>query len=225
MGAVKFMKVRAWFRTVFIVLFLLLLAGTVVYMLKAPEKEDARIREEMGDPVAFVTDTARSPWIHAWSDGVPKIYHEDCARFTVLRLPEMVNGVAVLHIGNTFEYALSHVERLILPSTMTHPGMNVSLADWTSLKEIVFREGIRDISGVCLSDVEALEAIYLPKSLSALRSNLLGDDTGNPTIYYAGTEEEWLALGAAAEKISQEHTMVFETSAPEEWLESTKSEK
>ena len=31
------------------------------------------------------------------------------------------------------------------------------------------------------------------------------------TVYYAGTEEEWRALGEGAEKLAKNHTVVFET--------------
>ena len=225
MGAGDSMKARVLFRTVFIVIFFLLLVGTTVYMLTAPEKEDARIREELGDPLAFVTDTARSPWIHVGEDGVPHVYHEDCIGFTVLRLPEVVNGVSVSHIGNAFQLAMPDVERLIFPSTVTHPRIDVSFIKWTSLKEIVFREGVQDMTSTLLYATDALEAIYFPKSLSALGWSVLREGEGNPTIYYAGTEEEWLALGSNAKRIAGKYTVVYETPVPEEWLESTKSPK
>lgn len=223
MGAVESMKVRVQLRTFFAGIFFLLLIGTIVYMLVAPKREDARFREEMGDPFAFVTDTARSPWIYVGTDGVISVYHEDCVSFTVFRLPEVVNGVNTLHIGNAFFYALPGVERLILPSTIANPRIDISLSEWTSLKEVVFREGIQDVSSVSLCDYDTLEAVYFPKSLSSLGSGVLRDGAGTPTIYYAGTEMEWFALGASAAKLSREYTVVFETSAPEEWLDSTKS--
>ena len=225
MGAVDSMKVRVLFRTAFAVIFFLLLVGTIFYMLKAPEKEDARIREELGDPLAFVTDTARSPWIYVGEDAVPVLYHEDCTGFKVFRLPEVVNGVCVSHIGNAFEYALPDVERLIIPSTVKSPRMSGFSSGWTSLKEVVFRDGIQDLRLVSLPALDRLEAIYLPKSLSGLGTSLLNKGEGNPVIYYAGTKEEWLAIGASASRLSEKYTVVFETSAPEEWFESTKGSK
>ena len=162
------MKIRTLLRTAFSAVFLLLLVGTVVYMLTAPAREDERLREELGDPLAFVTDTARTPWVYANEDGTLCVYHEDCYHLRVLRLPEMVNGLPVSHLGNACAVALPNAERLILPSSVTQPTTGSGLKKWSSLAEIVFREGCLDLSGVPLYVGEGLEAVYLPKSLSAI---------------------------------------------------------
>ena len=210
------------FRTVFLAVFFLLLVGTVVYMLTYPQKEDEKLREELGDPYAFVTDTSRTPWAYVGDDGVLRVYHEDCYHLTVLRLPEMVNGVAVSHVGNAFQLSLPRVERLILPAGVTQPKIDGTLKKWTALKEIVFREGCLDLTNVAMHVGEGLEAVYLPKSLSTIGWHFMREGDGNPTVYYAGTEEEWLALGFHAKRLSERYTVVFETEAPTEWLESTK---
>ena len=216
------MKIRTLLRTAFSAVFLLLLVGTVVYMLTAPEREDERLREELGDPLAFVTDTARTPWVYANEDGTLRVYHEDCYHLTVLRLPEMVNGKPVSHVGNAFSTSLSNVERVIFPSGVTHPKVDNSLKKWTALKEVVFREGCVDLSDVTIYVGEGLEAVYLPKSLTVIGWHFMREGEGAPTIYYAGTEEEWAALGYHATRLAERYTVVFEAEVPTEWLENTK---
>ena len=216
------MKVRALLRTLFIPVFFLLLVGTVVYMLVSPEKEDARIREELGDPLAFVTDTARTPWASAEEDGTLHIYHEDCYGQAVLRLPESVNGITVTDVGNAFSTKLAAVERVILPATVTSPDFDNTLSGWTALRELLFREGCVDFQNLAVKASESLEAVYIPKSLERIGWTFLREGEGNPTLYYAGTEEEWLALGANATRLSNRYTVVFEAVPPAEWLESTK---
>ena len=216
------MKIRTLLRTAFSAVFLLLLVGTVVYMLTAPEREDERLREELGDPLAFVTDTARTPWVYANEDGTLRVYHEDCYHLTVLRLPEMVNGLPVSHLGNACSVALPNVERLIFPSGVTQPKFDGGLKKWTALAEVVFREGCVDLTGVALYAREGLEAVYLPRSLTTIGWHFMREGDGTPTLYYAGTEEEWVALGGHAKRLAERYTVVFEAEAPTEWLESTK---
>ncbi len=210
------------FRTVFLAVFFLLLVGTVVYMLTYPQKEDEKLREELGDPYAFVTDTARTPWAYVGDDGVLRVYPEDCYHLTVLRLPEMVNGKPVSHVGNAFSTSLPNVERLILPSGVAQPKIDRTLKKWTALKEVVFREGCVDLTDVTIYVGTGLEAVYLPKSLTVIGWHFMREGEGAPTIYYAGTEEEWAALGYHATRLAARYTVVFEAEVPTEWLENTK---
>ena len=155
-------------------------------------------------------------------DGVLRVYPEDCYHLTVLRLPEMVNGKPVSHVGNAFSVSLPNVERVIVPSGVAQPKIDRTLKKWTALKEIVFREGCLDLSGVAIYVGEGLEAVYLPKSITTIGWGFMRNGEGAPTIYYAGTEEEWTALGYHATRLAEAYAVVFETEAPTEWLESTK---
>lgn len=216
------MKSRAILRTLFLIVFLLLLVGTLILMLVIPPIEDARKREELGDPLAFVTSTARTPWAYATEEGNLSVRAEDCVGLTVLRVPEVVNGVTVTGVSAVFASALTGVERVILPSTVPEPTIDRFLASWTSLCEIVFREGCTSLNKASLKAEEQIEAIYLPASLEKLGWNFLREGDGSPTIYYAGTEEEFRRLGDDAARLEQKYTVVFETAVPTEWLESTK---
>ncbi len=219
---VRFMKTKAIFRSLFTILFLLLLVGTVVLMLVIPPMEDARKREELGDPLAFVTSTARTPWAYVDAEGALRMYPEDCVGLTVLRIPEAVNGVTVTGVSAAFSHALTDVERIILPSTAPVPVIDRSLSSWSALRQLVFREGCADLSRASVKAVTQLEEIYLPKSIEKIGWHFLREGDGTPTVYYAGTEEEWLSLGADAKRVAGRYTMVYETSAPVEWIESTK---
>lgn len=216
------MKSRAILRTLFLIVFLLLLLGTLILMLVIPSIEDARKREELGDPLAFVTSTARTPWLYVNEEGRVDLYHDDCGRMTVLRVPECVNGITVTHLGDAFSKKLVTVERIILPSTVSAPGDIGSLSGWTALRQIAMREGCTDLTKMSLKASKHIEEVYLPKSLKTIGWNFLREGDGSPTIYYAGTEEEFLLLGGDAKRLKNSYTVVYETSIPNEWLESTK---
>ena len=216
------MKIKAFLRASFSLLFLLLLIGTVVAMIVLPGMEADRIREEMGDPLAFVTTTARDPWICVDEEGKLDVYHDDCAGMTVLRVPESVNGVTVTKLGDAFSTKIDTLERIIFPATVACPEATSNFSKWTALQEVAFREGCTDLSKQKLSAKDGLTAVYLPASLEKIGGKLLAEGEGNPIVYYAGTEEEWLALGADALRITNRYTVVYETAIPTEWLESTK---
>ena len=216
------MKFRAIARIVFAALCVCLIVGATVAMFVLPRREADRIREEMKDPYAFVTETARTSWAYVGEDQTLSVAHEDCLNLTVFRLPEVVNGVTVSHLGNAFSQALPKVERVILPSTVAQPKIDSSLKKWSALREIGFREGCLDLSDVMLCAGEGLEAVYLPESLSSIGGSFLREGEGSPTIYYAGTEEKWQALGSQARRLNERYTVVFERDIPTEWLESTK---
>lgn len=216
------MKTRAIFRSLFAILFLLLIVATVILMLVVPGREDARKREELGDPLAFVTSTARTPWAYVDEEGTLVVYPEDCAGLEVLRLPESVNGVTVTHVGNAFSTDLTFVKRVIFPSTVASPKVEYTLMGWTSLEELVLREGCTDLKQANVRASQSMESVYLPRSLEKIGWCFLSEGDGSPTVYYAGTEEEWQALGADARRISERYTVVCQTEPPTAWLENTK---
>ena len=216
------MEKRAHFRSWAALAVLVLLLATVAAYFIAPLFADAKIREELGDPDAFVTDTARSPWAYVSEDGVFSICHDKCYGVRILRVPESVNGVTVTSLGKFFEKPFLQVERLILPGTVKNPDIYYRLSEWKSLKEVVFREGVEDVSRVQLMCLDSLEAVYIPASVTKIGNVFLYSGNGNPVIYYGGTQAQWDALDMGADRLEDKYTVVFETTVPPEWIEQTK---
>lgn len=209
-------------RSVATLLVLLLMLLTVTSYFVSPIIADARIREELGDPDAFVTDTARTPWAYASSEGVFSIQREECYDMQILRVPESVNGVTVTSLGNFFEKPLLRAERMILPGTVKDPDIYYRLSEWISLKELVIREGAEDISRLQIAALPSLEAVYIPRSTTKIGNVFLARGDGKPVVYYAGTEAEWDTLGKGAARLKEAFDVVFETAVPEKWIEETK---
>ncbi len=215
-------KKNSFLRASATIVALLLLLVTLVSYFVAPVLADARIRKELGDPDAFVTDTARTPWLYVDEAGVLMLTPENCVNLKVLRIPESINGIAVKNMNSLWRKPIASVKRLILPSNIKTPVLQVSLSDWVGLEEIVFREGCRNIANTTIEANEGLTAIYLPKTLAIIGPTFLAKGEGDPVLYYAGTEKEWRSLGPQGKRLSERYTVVFERSVPEEWIRETK---
>ena len=82
-------KKRKLLRTVSATCVLLLMLGTLLSFFFAPRIADARTRKELGLPEdAFVTDTARSPWICLDENGSATLYGDKMGGRTTLKIPE-----------------------------------------------------------------------------------------------------------------------------------------
>ena len=194
---------------------LLLLVGTFLSFFIAPHIADARTRRALGLPDdAFVTDTARTSWIYVDEDGNATLYGDKMVGLKTLRIPSAVNGIAVKKVRVTMSTS-SSVETVIFPPTLAPTGGATSFRDWENVKSIVFSEEIEDLSRVDLVSLPKLEKIYLPKSLRSLYAYFaLQIENKNAVVYYAGTEDEWRALGVAAKNISAKFRVVYNTPVP-----------
>ena len=193
---------------------LLLLVGTLLSYFIIPRISDAKTRRALAlDDGAFVTDTARSPWIYINEEGGVTVYGDRTVGMKTLVFPRAVNGIKV----EKLEFVIvksSRIETVVIPKGLQAKNfLNWRLRDLTSLKTLILEEGVDDLTGCSAGSLPTLTAVYLPRSLTKIPSNLLKDDA-TATLYYAGTEEEWRALGDAAGKLLKKHTVVFETPVP-----------
>lgn len=194
----------------------LLLLGTVLSFFIAPRIYDAQTRRKLGLPDdAYVTDTARSPWIYVTEKGSGRLYGDKMIGIKRLYIPSAVNGIHLERVLLTYDEPRS-VEAVILPATLNYAKTYEAFQNWEGLKTIIFAEGTEDLSGSTLSSMPALEEVYLPASLKKISKKFLKEE--DVTVYYAGTEEEWLALGDGARELLTEHAVVLETPLPD-WAE------
>lgn len=194
----------------------LLLCTLLSYFIITPVK-DARTRAMLGDPDAYVTDTARSPWIYADENGLVTLYPEHMMGMTELILPDAVNGVKVTGLDYSVGVlTVKDVKTVVFPKNLTVSGEHmVYFRWWESVETLVFPEGVTDLSKLDILEMPALKAIYFPSTLTALYDYTIRACGENVTVYYAGTEEEWLALGKCAKNISKKCPVVFNTPVPE----------
>lgn len=187
---------------------LLLMLGTILSYFIAPYIVDAKTRRELGLPEdAIVTDTARSPWIYVNERGEATVYGEKLVGVQTLYVPSAVNGIAVKRLVK--HSTSKSVETVILPPTLVPPNTVNCFRNWEGLKTIVFAEGTQSIADTVVHTMPSLQAVYLPKSLTVVSSRLAGQE--GVTLYYAGTEEEWLSLGNSAKSLSDKGIVVFDT--------------
>lgn len=196
---------------------LALLVGTLLsYFIITPVR-DARTRAMLGDPDAYVTDTARSPWIYADENGTVTLYPEHMGGMTELVIPDAVNGVKVTGLASSVG-ALSEktVKTVVFPRFLTVNGEHMLYFRWwESVETLVFPEGVTDLSKLDILELPSLKSIYLPSTFTGIYEYSIRYCGDNVTVYYAGTEAEWRALGQSAENLSKKCTVVFETPVPE----------
>lgn len=207
-------KIRV--RKVAAVAVLALLVGTLLsYFIITPVR-DARTRAMLGDPDAYVTDTARSPWIYADENGTVTLYPEHMGGMTELVIPDAVNGVKVTGFSHSLSGRyLSKVKVFAFPSDFSANGEEMlSVHDCATVETLVFPEGVTDLSMLDIADAPSLKEIYFPTTLASICTYCVRRCGENVTVYYAGTEAEWRALGQSAENLSKKCTVVFETPVP-----------
>lgn len=200
-------KKRRVLQHVSIVLVLLLMLGTFVSFFVAPRIADAKTRRALGLPEdALVTDTARSPWIYVDEEGAAVLYGEKMIGMKTIYVPSAVNGIKVERIRRADTSRA--VKTVVLPSTVLPTKMIECFRKWEGLKTLVFSEGTESLSGISIHGMPDVEGVYVPRSITAISASFMGQD--GVTVCYAGTEEEWLALGKNAQKLSDRGIVVFE---------------
>ncbi len=189
---------------------LLLLVGTFLSFFIAPHIADACTRRALGLPDdAFVTDTARTSWIYVDEDGNATLYGDKMVGLKTLRIPSAVNGIAVKKV-QVVKSTSSSVEKMIFPPTFAPTGYAINLRVWENVKTAVFSEGVEDLTRLSLVSLPNLEEVYLPKTIQKFPWTFITPGA-EVTLYYAGSEEEWLGLGNIARRLSKEYTMVYNT--------------
>lgn len=205
---------RQILRRVAAILFFALILATVLSFFIAPQIRDARIRAALGIPDARVTDTARSPYLYINESGEATLYPDGCGDMTELVLPEAINGITV---KTFFVHGLekpSRIKTLVLPRTFEAGSRNFTAEGWQSLETVIVPDGVKDISYMRFKDNPCLAAVYIPRSVTSVYSIMLKDQPELTVIHYAGTEEEWRALGWAAAHIADTRQIVYGSVAP-----------
>ncbi|MBQ9735196.1 MAG: hypothetical protein IJV96_00235 [Clostridia bacterium] len=191
---------------------LLLMLGTLLSFFIRPLVEDAKVREALGDPDVTVTDTARSPWIYTDEKGVFTLYPYKILFSDTLIIPDVTNGYAN-SILKKIDYPVFRIRTVVVPKTIAFmPDKYGIFDDWLELETVVFAEGSTELIRLNFGNVPALKAVYLPASITYFKGLTVPDTVAAQlTVHYAGTEEEWLALGATAEKVAASYTMQYES--------------
>ncbi|MBE6656447.1 MAG: hypothetical protein E7609_06250 [Ruminococcaceae bacterium] len=193
-------------------LVLLLMLGTLLSFFIAPRVADANTREDLGlSEDAFVTDTARSPWVYVNEEGEATLYGDRMIGKKTLRIPDAVNGVLLKRVLHVHTKPKS-VETVVFSSSVSVSKSLGYFREWTGLKTLAFEEGTTDLSGVSVHSMPALKEIYLPADITKISASFLKQE--GVTVFFAGSEEEWLAIGKNAKTLLTKHTVVFDTPVP-----------
>jgi len=181
---------------------------SIVAFFVIPAIRDREAREMLGDPNAIVTDTARSSWIYVDENGTAQILSDRCIGMEELVIPSAVNGIAVTGYNSHFTAKPAWVKRITFPPTLRQIE-SFPFHEWDAIEQIVFEEGIEDLSDLTVGQKAGLTRLVLPHSLKKINKGLFSYKEHPVEICYAGTKEEWLAMGAAAAYLAERHTMVY----------------
>jgi hypothetical protein len=130
---------------------------------------------------------------------------------TEMVLPDAVNGVRIKRfIGGS----RANIKKLTMPKYLTVNEERCYIQTWDHLETIIFPEGVEDISQLDAFGMPVLTAVYFPRSLKHIYGNVF-HKCEKVVFYYAGTEEEWLAMGKSARELLAKRRIVFETPVPE----------
>lgn len=208
---------RRLLKHIAVIIVVTLMLGTLVSFFVRPALSDAKTRKALGLPEdAYVTDTERDPWVYANEEGEISLFADHMIGMDTVIIPDAVNGVLVT--GIDFSARLlpaSKVRTLVFPKSFSVSDEHrFWLGKWESLEVIAFEEGATDLAGVAIYDMPALKEVYLPKSVTGLYTWGLQNCAEDVIVYYAGTEEEWWALGKFAKATSEKYLIVFDTPVP-----------
>lgn len=188
---------------------LLLIFGTVLSFFQ-PSAVPDEIMEGLPEG-SLVSDSARTPWLSATKDGRVRVHSEQCVYLRELVIPEVVNGIVVTGFQGIPEGRKpSWIKKITLPQTMRSMG-EFPFHEWSGLEEIVFKEGIEDLSKMHIGTKENLKKLVLPSTVKSLRGGFLGETPSDLVIHFGGTEEEWLALGKEAKTLAEKYTVIYES--------------
>lgn len=205
---------RSIIRRAAVTVLLFLLAASLLFYLLLPVFERKKAQEIFGRDDVIVGDSFHQPWFYVTEEG--NLYLTDWlgGRKKIV-FPEYFNGVVVKKVVYDNDHVAVRAEEAYFPQGVRFG--HCALQGSRSLRRIVFAEGQTDLSDIVLVGCDALEEIYLPKSLKILGRDILyqPENKTRLTLYYAGTEEEWLALGSAAEQAARTYPMVYGTPVPE----------
>lgn len=203
-------RTRTGIRRAAVAVLLFLLAASLLIYLMLPVFERKKAKEIFGRDDVIVGDSFHQPWFYVTEEGVLRIT-DWLGKQEKLVLPEYFNGVGVQRLRYVGERVAKYVKEVRIPT-----GISFELREFRNLERLILEEGHEGISLFKLKDCPNIKEIYLPNTLRQIASSILNNAEQYPdlTIYYAGTEEEWLALGSVAKRATQVYHVVYETPVP-----------
>lgn len=109
---------------------------------------------------------------------------EDCPALESMTLPP-----ALEYIGD-YAFENSGLKEISIPGSVTYIGPYSF--SYSQLEKVYFEEGIEKIENWGgFYHIPSLTAVYWPKSLTSIRSDVFNETNNITDIYYAGTETEW----------------------------------
>ena len=175
-------------RAVFGVIMSALFFLSIVAFFVMPAIRDHEAREMLGDPDAFVTDTARDPWIYVDENGVATLNSDRCLGMEEIVIPASVNGIAVTGYSSHFTAKPVWVKKITFPSTLRQIE-DFPFHKWDAIEQIVFDEGIEDLSSLTVGQRAKLTRLVLPHSLKKINKGIFSYKEHPVEICYAGTKE------------------------------------
>jgi len=187
-----------------------LLVTVVSFFITGPTKPPVASKpggnEDVDDKPGNVTNTESTPWISVDSKGLLTLYPENMLGMTELVIPDAVNGVPVTGFAlGSMSVHPRKIKSIIFPAGFSVNGdRRFRMSEWESLEIMIFSEGVIDLGKLDVFDMPNLREIYIPKSLTTgFYLYSLRNCGEHVTIYYAGTEEEWAALGEWSERFTK----------------------
>ena len=152
-------RIRKGIRTAAATIVLLLILLTVIsYFLPASLPDEYKD----GLPEGYLaTDSARSPWLSVDADGTARVHPERCVHKKEIVIPEVINGVKVTGYYCDLETPAPWVEKITFAATIDKMS-DFPVHRWTGLKEIVFKDGVTDLSSTYLGTKASLEKLVIP---------------------------------------------------------------
>ena len=151
--------------------------------------------------------------IPAGIPGIPDHAFSYCKNLTDVKIPASVREVGASAFGYdfylrrvTFEensecrsigesafYACSRLTGIAIPSRVTDIG-NSALARCAALTTVVLPDGVTAIGDLTFEGCTGLTEITIPENVTVIGSSAVSRCASLTDIYYAGTEDEWLAV-------------------------------
>ena len=193
---------------------ILLFFATLLSYFIIPRILDARTRRALGDENAYVTGSARSPWISVDAEGLVTLYPEYTVGMSVLVIPDAVDGVRVT--GGNAMRGWQGVKVLVLPAGYGGTHMEVhALRSWEDLETLILPEGLTDLSKLDPVGCTSLRTMYLPTTIKEMHPYVAMDFPEGAEIYYAGSAEKFATLGKWATLLANRCQIVYNTPVPE----------
>ena len=185
---------------------LLLILATVLSYFLPPELPD---EFKDGLPEGYTaSSSARDAWLSVDAEGVARVHPERCVYKRELVIPEVINGIKVTGFYCDTENSAPWIEKITFAATIETVG-EFPLHKWSGLREIVFKEGTRDLSKTYLGTKKNLKKLVIPKSVTSMRADFLLDGAQDMVVHFGGSEAEWQALGRGAARLSEKYTVVL----------------